>query len=526
MTDVAMAKSVFNELTLNCILYGPPGSGKTYKVIEYAVNIIEKDNSNLKDLTRKEIIQLYEKYKEMGQIQFITFHQSYSYEEFIEGIKPKTNDDNTIGYEIEDGIFKSICNSAKVKIGGKRSNYNFDEKTNFFKMSLGNTLTDGDVKANYCIENNVIALGYGRDIDFSNAKSKEDIALLIEDKIKDEENSFRIEAVNRFINWMNIGDIVIVSQGNHKVKAIGRITSDYFYDDTRPIDFKHYRTVEWLYNDIIIPVYQIMNGKVFSQQTIYQLNIKDINISYIKSILSSEENDNKPIPHVLIIDEINRGNISKIFGELITLIEDDKRIGSLNELSVTLPYSKESFGIPANLYIVGTMNTADRSIALMDTALRRRFTFIEMMPDLTTISGPPIEGVRIDTMLEIINQRIEYLYDRDHQIGHAYFINIKSFDELKTVFRNRILPLLQEYFYDDWEKIRLVLNDHNKKDEKSQFILKTGEESDGKYRKKLFGSATSLDEYEARAVYKINEEAFNEQSSYTGIYSDSDENPD
>ena len=161
---------------------------------------------------------------------------------------------------------------------------------------------------------------------------------------------------------------------------------------------------------------------------------------------------------VLIIDEINRGNIAKIFGELITLIEDSRRLGQPDATQVTLPYSRKAFGVPDNLYIVGTMNTADRSIQLLDTALRRRFTFIEVMPDPRhrLISGDA-GGVDCGEMLAAMNERIAALLDREHQIGHTYLLEVDDIRKLSDTFRNRIFPLLQEYFFDDWAKIRVVL---------------------------------------------------------------------
>jgi len=177
--------------------------------------------------------------------------------------------------------------------------------------------------------------------------------------------------------------------------------------------------------------------------------------------LSRKAQNNPNYNYAIIIDEINRGNISKIFGELITLIEPSKRIGADDEIKLRLPYSNDEFGVPQNLFIIGTMNTADRSIALMDTALRRRFEFIEMMPDMELLDFY-VDEVHIKSLLSKINERVEYLYDRDHTIGHAYFLSLhveSSLDDLNSIFKNKIIPLLQEYFYDDWEKILLVLND-------------------------------------------------------------------
>jgi 5-methylcytosine-specific restriction protein B len=233
----------------------------------------------------------------------------------------------------------------------------------------------------------------------------------------------------------------------------------------------------------------------------------------------------------MVIDEINRGNISKIFGELITLIEPDKRDGAENALSVTLPYSGERFSVPGNVDIIGTMNTADRSLALLDTALRRRFEFVPVMPDSRDDPGAPLAGLRVSAgeqvidvprMLDAINQRVEALYDRDHCIGHAYFTplaKVPDGDErlvaLQQVFSTRILPLLEEYFFEDWQKIRLVLAD-NQKPEAAQFVREGADHEDDLAR--LFGSDHGLDSYAAKRRYAVQDAAFSNPDAYIGIY--------
>ena len=226
----------------------------------------------------------------------------------------------------------------------------------------------------------------------------------------------------------------------------------------------------------------------------------------------------------MIIDEINRGNISKIFGELITLIEPSKRLGENEELKIRLPYSGKEFGVPKNLYILGTMNTADRSIALLDVALRRRFNFIEMPPRynlLKSIDNKTINNetnkIDLQELLKAINNRIEFLLNKDHLIGHSYFLGIETFSDLKEVFKNSIIPLLQEYFYDDFEKIKIVLN--IKDNDKTNFIRKK------EISKYFFDNIPEhlKNKSSKKPIYEINKEAFNNYKNYQNIYLKEDE---
>lgn len=459
------------NIPLNQILYGPPGTGKTYNTVLKAMSII--DNAEYKDVSEEQYSALktrFDELKQAGQIEFVTFHQSYSYEEFVEGIKPNLNDEK-LGYVLENGIFKNICDHAKpiVTTTIKREPIDFSN-TKVFKMSLGNTLEKEDDIYDYCIENDVVSLGW-KDVDFSDCKTSQDF--------KDRDDSWGATALERFVKWMDIGDIIIISNGNRNFRAIAQVKSNYFYDKNTPISHTHFRKVEWLYKGDDIH-YSKINDKIFSQQSIYgyfspskkgqQDYNPDLKTDELNKIITGEVNKEVSKPHILIIDEINRGDVSKIFGELITLIEEDKRIGNKYQMKTTLPYSKKSFGVPNNLYIIGTMNTADRSIALLDTALRRRFDFEEIMPRPELLGGKVVEGINLQTLLTRINERITNKYDRDHQIGHSYLMGVNTKEQLERAYKNRILPLLNEYFYNESKTVAEILNCNEDELKTSDFI--------------------------------------------------------
>ncbi len=330
------------ELSKNLILYGPPGTGKTYHTAIYAVALCEgKPVEAVQAEDYSAVMDRYEALKKEHRIEFTTFHQSYGYEEFIEGIKPVVGEAaSDLKYTIEHGVFKRFCDAAR-----------------------------------------------------------------------------------------------------------GRAE-----------------------------------------------------------------------PYVFIVDEINRGNISKIFGELITLIEDTKREGMKEQASAALPYSKKNFSVPANVYLLGTMNTADRSLALMDTALRRRFQFVEMMPDadvLRTIHADKVADLDVAEMLETINKRIALLYDREHTIGHAFFTKLAgkpTIETLQGIFKNSVIPLLQEYFYEDYQKIQLVLGDNGKTDPSTKFIV----DEEVRVKDVFKGNADDMADL-PEIAYSINQEAFSNFESYKQI---------
>ncbi len=460
----------------NMILYGPPGTGKTYHCAYYAVSIC--DGRALEEVKKDSYAEVMERFRELkadGRVAFTTFHQSYGYEEFIEGIKPKLNsEDGALGYTIEDGVFKEFCKRAgAVKV---RSNDipGLKSDPHIWGMLLGGTGTT-EIKQ-YCFDNDVIRFGWDHITDTDVMEDNPEAS---------KSDRFAMHQVANFIYSMGIGDIVITAKNITTIDAIGVITGGYEFDQTKKT-YNRTRKVKWLVKNVECDIRPFLPNGRKQLPTSYLYPFDYLGIDTVSKILDALHESSEVYfetetePYVFIIDEINRGNISKIFGELITLIEDTKRAGADEAMEAILPYSGESFSVPDNVYILGTMNTADRSIALMDTALRRRFEFVEMMPDPEVLNslgvGTVIIGdgeLKVARMLDVINERIEYLFDREHTIGHAFFTKLAedaSIEALAGIFEKNVIPLLQEYFYEDYEKIQLVLGDNAKEDE-YKFIL-------------------------------------------------------
>lgn len=489
----------------NIILYGPPGTGKTYNTVNYAVAIIEgKPLEKVQNEEYENVFQRYKEYKQKGFIEFTSFHQSYGYEEFIEGIKPVIDfaDDQQkdVQYEISSGLFKSFCDKALQPVfKNQKQELGVNDSPTIWKVSLESTYENKT--RTECLKNNHIRIGY----DSYGETITNDMNFDCGGKY----------ILNAFISNMRIGDIVMSCYNNTTIDAIGVVTGDYEWHNEYE-KYKRLRKVNWLVKNIREDILDINNGVTFTLSTVYRLKISLKDVMDIIKKYSNFKNfvEEKKKNYVFIIDEINRGNISKIFGELITLIEETKRIGKSEELKVRLPYSKEVFGVPNNVYILGTMNTSDRSIAAIDTALRRRFSFKEMLPNANLLKGVKVGDVDIKQMLEVMNKKITALYDREHTIGHSYLLPLKkdnSLDNLANIFENKIIPLLQEYFFEDYEKIQLVLGD-NYKDDTNKFIVKHTDNFNA-----LFGSGDSDNYADDFITYEINKEAFHNIESYKAI---------
>ncbi|EEU7152817.1 AAA domain-containing protein [Campylobacter jejuni] len=472
--------NINNNISLNQILYGSPGTGKTYHTIDKALEIL---GENLE--SRDEKKAKFDEYVKNGQIVFTTFHQSYGYEEFVEGIKPSLNSDENsqINYKVKDGIFKELCKKAL-------ENRDDIESFNFYINDLKEkTKEDANNPEKYFqLPNTKYSIQY---------RGGKTFRIKFDDMSKNHKDyPVSIDNIEKLCKTSNIDEIY----NSAYVKAI---------------------------------------------------------LNYLKSqgLKDYKEKDEKiNLPYIIIIDEINRGNVSKIFGELITLIEPSKRLGNEEALELTLPYSGEKFGVPKNVYIIGTMNTADRSITSLDTALRRRFEFVEMMPNSDLLNNVFIckdvenpnededylgddaktEGYAeiLQNILISINKRIEFLLDREKTIGHAFFMSeavkfnknnwikpdeyeedwyVLSISKLKKVFQNKIIPLLQEYFYNDYALINAVLNDNG-------MIFE--DKKDDKYLQKI----KNLDSVNSeRSIYNIasfDDKIWDKIEIYQAIYND------
>lgn len=387
------------QIPLNTILYGPPGTGKTYTSASYAVAIVEGRDPKLVITEcdtpegRAAVLQRFSKYRADGRVALVTFHQSFSYEDFIEGIKPVLGaGDGLVQYELKDGLFKRMCDAAL-------DNY----------LGSSQPITG--------------LVPFTEALDKLNDKWEEDPMMTFPTKTPGYE--FKI------IGFTESSIRFKKASGGEQHTLSKRTLQEIYYGRMEP-----------------------KSGGL----GVYYPGV----VSRMKELSPPRNQAVEQQRYVLVIDEINRGNVSGIFGELITLLEPEKRIGAREQLSVKLPYSKDrEFGVPSNLFLVGTMNTADRSVEALDTALRRRFSFVEMPSRPELVKQPDGFAVKLQPLLAAINGRVERLLDKDHHIGHSYFMDIHAADdpesELRLVFKNKVLPLLQEYFYGDPRKLGAVL---------------------------------------------------------------------
>lgn len=379
----------------------------------------------------------YDEYVQSNNIRFVTFHQSYSYEEFVEGIKPVVDKNGNISYKVTDGVFKQLCNDALKPLIVERGDQFENRDSNFTVTTINNQ---------------------------SVTIQKDDGSIIV----------FPTDLILNLLKLIQDGVLTIQSITDRTHNDIH--ISDYF-------DVKY-------------------DKYIFGQNSVLK--------PFIEFLIEKNEDSVRSRNFVLIIDEINRGNISRIFGELITLLEDTKRLGKPEALTLKLTYSGQQegsteFGVPSNVYIIGTMNSADRSIALIDTALRRRFTFYNY-PSKSNLISDNIEGINVRLLFETMNKRIEFLLDSDHLLGHGYFMHIDSKSSLASTFRNKILPLLGEYFYGDFEKIKLILGDNPEYGKRSD--LKIIDSSQSSTQRTVFG--TDIEGFEDKTLHVIREDMTSE----------------
>jgi hypothetical protein len=404
---------------LNQILYGPPGTGKTYNSIERAVEIIDSQKySNHADAKTR-----FDELRSEGRIGFVTFHQSFGYEDFVEGIRPVMQDDyvGEARYEIRDGIFKRMALRAKAVC--------LNEATPQATPNLGP------------LEFDSLWQELVREIQSNPQKFYES-----------KRTQYQLQATPEAIQTVEKG------------YKLSRADVESLWDAKCDEGELRRSRILGIIGEFKEPLAYILLQRLEAIKDALQQNSSALQLP--NSSTATNPISPAVLRYVLIIDEINRGNISKILGELITLLEPDKRSGGDSALTVTLPHSGESFTVPLNLYILGTMNTADKSLALLDVALRRRFKFIEYSPDFTVGTCPQLPETARRVLLQL-NHRIVLSKDRDHRIGHSFFVGVKAPEEFNEVFRFEIIPLLQEYFYNDWDGLRFVLGEDS---ENGKFI--------------------------------------------------------
>lgn len=439
----------------NIVLHGAPGTGKTYDIPELAVRLCDPSFMS-NGRSREEIVKRYNQLKDDERLTFTTFHQSLDYEDWIEGLRPVVNETSQVTYEIEDGVFKRLCEAAeRSKLEGNQ--YGISPDADVWKVSLKRT-GDNDVRKD-CMENDYIRIGWD---EYGDEISDETDGGNRNDKGK--------KILNAYINKMKVGDIVMSCYSSKEIDAIGVITGEYQYDESLPA-YKRIRPVHWLIKGKRENIVERNDGKEMVESTVYRL--RSISLGDVEAILEKygvfieQEKDDKP--YVMVIDELNRGNVSKVFGELITLLEADKRKGSKNEESVKLPYSKKSFHVPDNVYLIATMNTADRSLGSLDYAIRRRFAFISERPiglvddrfnaelfekvsRLFVKNFDEYKASGWDATMRLLpaDTLSDEYKPEDVWIGHSYFLmrDEEGVDNSRERILYELIPLLEEYVRD------------------------------------------------------------------------------
>lgn len=461
--------SEHGPMPVNKILCGPPGTGKTYHTVNEALEILDPEFKEQHLHDRAALKARYDELAAEQRIRFVTFHQSFSYEDFVEGIRADS-EGGQLQYRVEPGVFRAICEDAR---GSARvaSDVGVREGARIWKISIDGTASPSPTRE-YCFANGEARIGWHDVGDLGNERLEELPAYA---SLGSNDRS----TLKAFSREIEPGDVLLCIRSEDEIQAVGVVQGEYEYQPEPPAgvrhDYPNVLPVKWLATGLGLDIRPINDGRKFTLKTVYEitrfgwpdlaeyLEAADVQLAGTAPLQEARE-----LPYVLIIDEINRGNVSRIFGELITLIEPSKRRGAEEALEVVLPYSRKRFSVPGNVHLIGTMNTADRSLAGLDVALRRRFEFVEMLPDSSALQEASVDGIALDALLDSMNRRIEVLLGRDYMLGHAYFMPLVSsptLEGLAGVFRKQVLPLLQEYFFEDWQKIAWVLNDHRKPEE-------------------------------------------------------------